>query len=81
MIKQYRVTYDSIDQILVVHREDQEKLNMVFKMHESRLHCYNSTDKAVVLTNTVFENKQGVTRRKFYGAEKEKTLDVKLANK
>ena len=37
-IKQYRVTYDSIDQIFVVHREDQEKSNMEFKIHESGIH-------------------------------------------
>ena len=54
---------------------------MVFKMHESRLHCYNSTNKAVVLTNTASENKQGVTKRKINGAEQAKTLDAKLANK
>ena len=57
-IKQYRVTYDSIDQIFVVHREDQEKPNMEFKMHESVIHCYNPTDKVVLLINDVSENKQ-----------------------
>ena len=46
LIKQYCVTYDSIDQIFVVHREDKEKQNTEFKMHESGLHCYNLTDKA-----------------------------------
>ena len=35
LINKYRVKYDSIDQIFVVHREDQEKPNMEFKMHES----------------------------------------------
>ena len=58
LIKPYRVTYDSIDQIFVVHREDQEKPNMEFKMHESVIHCYNPTDKVVLLINDVSENKQ-----------------------
>ena len=50
-INQYRVTYDSINQIFVVHREDQEKPKMEFKIHESVIHCHNSTNKAVVLIN------------------------------
>ena len=33
LIKQYQVTYNSIDQIFLVYREDQEKPNMEFKMH------------------------------------------------
>ena len=33
LIKQYQVTYNIIDQIFVVYREDQEKPNMEFKMH------------------------------------------------
>ena len=32
LIKQYQVTYDSINQILVVHREDKEKPNMELNM-------------------------------------------------
>ena len=40
-INQYRVTYYNIDQIFVVHREDQEKPNMELKVHESGLHFYN----------------------------------------
>ena len=57
MIKQHQVTYVSIDQILVVHREDQQKPNMEVKIHESGLHCYNKNDKEVVLINIVSENK------------------------
>ena len=53
LIKKYRVTYDSIDQIFMVHREDLEKPNMEFNRHESVLHYYNPTDKVVVLINTV----------------------------
>ena len=41
LIKQYRVTYDKFDQIFVLHREDQEKPNMEFKMHEFGIHFYN----------------------------------------
>ena len=38
LINQYQVIYDSIDQIFVVHREDQEKPNMELNIHEYRLH-------------------------------------------
>ena len=68
LIKPYRVTYDSIDQIFVVHKEYQEKPNMEFKLHEYGIHCYNPTDKTMVLINTISENKQGFSKRKIKGA-------------
>ena len=37
VIKQYRVTYDSDDQMFVVHRESDGMPNMEFRMHESGL--------------------------------------------
>ena len=37
-IKQYQIIYNSINKIFVVHREDQEKTNTKFNMHESGLH-------------------------------------------
>ena len=52
-IKQYQVTYDSIDWIFMIHSEYQEKSNVEFNMHESGHHCYNPTDKVVVLINDV----------------------------
>ena len=50
--------------MFLVYREDQEKPNMEFKMHQSGLHCYNPTDKEVVLINTVSGNKQVFPRDK-----------------
>jgi hypothetical protein len=41
VIKQYRVTYDSDDQMFVVHRESANKPNMEFLMQESGLHYYD----------------------------------------
>ena len=70
LIKKYQITYDSIDQIFVVHREDQEKLNMEFNIHEYGPHCYNPTGKAAVLINNFSENKQGFSKRQIKGAEK-----------
>ena len=78
MIKQDQVTYNIIDQIFVVYREDQEKPNMGFKMHQSGLHCYNTTYKEVLLIYTVSVNKQVFSKRKINGAEQAKHLYTKL---
>ena len=80
MIKKYRVTYYRIDQIFVVHREDQEKPNMEFKMHESRIHFYNPTNNAVVIINNVSGNKQGFTKRNLTVQSKPKKFYDKLGN-
>jgi hypothetical protein len=52
LIQQYHVTYDSKDQIFVVHREDQNKPNMEFEMHESGLHYFEPGDGAFIFVNT-----------------------------
>ena len=57
MIKQYQGTYDIFNQIFMVHREEKEKSNMELKMHESILHWYNPTDRAEVLINTIYKEK------------------------
>ena len=72
LINQDQVTYSIIDQTFLVYREDQEKLNMEFKIHKSGLHCYNPTDKEVVLINTVSGNKQVFSKRQINGAEQAK---------
>ena len=44
MIKQYQVTYDSNDQVFVVHCKPEGKPDMEFWMHESKLHYFNPTE-------------------------------------
>jgi hypothetical protein len=78
LIKQYRVTYDSNDQMFIVHREHQNKPNMEFKMHESGLHCFDPRDKAFVFLNTVSGNKEGFSQRQVKDAERARTLYAKL---
>jgi hypothetical protein len=78
LIKQYRVTYDSNNQMFVVHREDQNKPNMEFKMHESGLHYFVPDNKDFIFVNTVSGNKEGFSQRQIKGAELEKTLYAKL---
>ena len=72
MIKQYRVTYDSIDKISVVNRLGKKKENMEFNIHEYGLHCYNRTNNAVVLINKVHGNKQEFYKIIIIDAEQEK---------
>ena len=51
---------------------------MEFNIHESGIHCYNPTDKAVVLINTVTGSKQRLPKRKINGADQAKPLYAKL---
>jgi hypothetical protein len=88
VIKQYRVTYDSADQMFVVHRESENKPNMEFRMHESGLHYYDSrTESATTINyngeftfvNTVSGNKEGFMQRQIKGAELTRTLYATLS--
>ena len=47
-------------------------------MHEYGIYCYNPTDKAVLLMNTVSVKNQGFYKRKINGVEQPKTLYAKL---
>jgi hypothetical protein len=67
-----------MDQIFVVHREQQNKPNMEFKMHESGLHYFDPRDKAHVFVNTVSRNKEGLSQRQLKGAESARALYAKL---
>ena len=44
VIKQYRGTYDSGNKQFVVHRQDSGLPNMVFQMHSSGIHLYDSKE-------------------------------------
>ena len=74
LTQQYRVTYDSNDQMFVVHREGQGKPNMEFRMHSSGLHYYDPTDKDFSFVNTVSGNMQNYSKRQIKGAASAKRL-------
>jgi hypothetical protein len=78
MIKQYRVTYDSNDQMFVVHHDPEGKPDMEFWMHESRLHHFNPRDREFTFINTVSENKTGFTKRQIKDAQAARSLYSKL---
>jgi hypothetical protein len=75
LIQQYRVTYDSDDNMFVVHRESQGKPNMEFRMHKCGVHYYDPrNEKHLAFVNTVSEKKEGFTKRQIKGAEIARTL-------
>ena len=57
VIHQYRVTYDSEDKMVIVHREAEGKPNMDIRMHKSRLHYYSPHNKHFAFINTISGNK------------------------
>lgn len=77
LIKQYQVTYDSKDAMLVVHRQVNGLPNMLFKMHSSGLHSYEP-ERGFTFVNTVYENKLAFTKRQLKGAELARTLYATL---
>jgi hypothetical protein len=75
LIQQYRVTYDSDDNMFVVHRESQGKPNREFRIHKCGLHYYDPrNEKHLAFTNTDSKNKEGFTKRQIKGAELARTL-------
>jgi hypothetical protein len=76
LIQQYRVTYDSVNLMFVVHRGP-EKPNMEFRMHKSGLHYYDprsQKNEQLAFVSTVAENMLGFTKRQIKGAEVVRTL-------
>jgi hypothetical protein len=78
VIKQYPVTYDSNDQMFVVHRELEGKPDMEFWMHESGLDYFDPRDSEFIFVKTVSENKAGYTKRQIKEAEVTRSLYSKL---
>jgi hypothetical protein len=81
LIQQYRVTYDSDDNMFVVHREPQGKPNVEFCMHKCGLHYYDPrNENHLAFVNTVSENKEGFTKIQIKSAELARTLYKTLSD-
>ena len=78
IVHQYRVTYDSEDNIFIVYREAENKPNMEFRIHKSGLHYYNPRNKHFAFINTVSGNKEGYTQKQIKSAEDARTLYANL---
>jgi hypothetical protein len=73
--QQYPVTYDSDDNMFVVHQESQGKLDMEFRMHKCGLQFYDPrNENHLAFVNTLSENKEGFTKRQIKGADIARTL-------
>ena len=57
--EKYRVTYNSNDQMFIVHREEAEKPNTESLMHDSGLNYYEPTKNDLSLLKTLSKNKEG----------------------
>jgi hypothetical protein len=79
VIRQYRVTYDSNEEMFIVHRHSHGMPNMEFRMHKSGLHYYDPRDVEFTLINTVSENKEGYTKRQIRDADNARTLYATLS--
>ena len=69
VIHQYRVTYDSLDQMFIFHRKENNNLNMHFRIHESGLHYYDPAEDSTFVT-TVVDNKKHYRKRHIKEAER-----------
>ncbi len=78
VIKQYWVTYDSNDQMFMVHHDSEGKPDMEFWMHKSGLHYFDPRDSEFTFVNTVSENKAGFTKRQIKATEVARSLYSKL---
>ena len=56
-------TYDSNDQMFIVHREEKDLPSMEFIFHDSDVHYYEPKKKDLVFLSTVSENKEGFIKR------------------
>ena len=62
LIHQYRVTYDSLDQMFIVHRNENNNPNMHFRIHESGLHYYDPAEYFTFVTTVTENNKYYIKR-------------------
>ena len=60
IINQYRVTYDSLDEMFIFHQEKRWKQNMHFIMNESGLNYYDQENENLCLS-TQFQATRKVT--------------------
>ena len=67
LTQQYRVTYDSLNQMFIVHREEKNKPNIHFRMHDSGLHLYDSA-KDFTFVTIISDNKKHYSKQQIKAA-------------
>ena len=57
MIQQYRVTYESLEQMFIVKHEENNNPNMHFRTNESGLQYYDPPEYFIVVTTVAYNKK------------------------
>ena len=68
-IQQCRLTYDSLNQIFIVHHKENNKTNIHFIINEIGIHYYDSAEDFTFVT-TVTDNKKHYRNRQIKAAER-----------
>ena len=69
MIQQYRVTYDSLNIMCIVHCKENKRPNMHFIMHESGIHYYDPAEDFTFVT-TVADKKKHYSKQQIKAADR-----------
>ena len=77
-ITRYRVTYNSNDMQFIIHWDEQELSNMLFKMHSSGLHYYDPLREEFTFVNAVSDNMGAFTKGQIASADKASDLYASL---
>jgi hypothetical protein len=78
MKKQYKVTYDSVEESFVVHREVVGLPNLSFKEHSNGLHFFDPRQADFAFVETVESNMQLFSKRQIARADKARSLYASL---
>ncbi len=78
MKKQYKVTYDSVEESFLVHREIVGLPNLSFKEHSNGLHFFDPRQADFAFVETVESNMQLFSKRQIAWADKARSLYASL---
>jgi hypothetical protein len=78
MKKQYKVTYDSVKESFLVHREGVGLPNLSFKEHAIGLHLFDPRQADFAFVETVESNMQLFSKRQIARADKARSLYATL---
>jgi hypothetical protein len=78
MKKQYRVTYDSLEETFLVHREAVGLPNLLFKEHGNGLHFFDPRQVDFAFVKTVESNMRLYFKQQVPCADKARSLYASL---
>jgi hypothetical protein len=78
MKKKYRVTYNSLEETFLVHREAMGLPNLLFKEHGNGLHFFNPRQADFAVIKTVESNMRLYSKQQVARADKARSLYASL---